>query len=285
MADQSAVETALVNLISAVLYPQGTAAPSVLNTLCRVYRGWPHTGSLDKDLAAGALNVTVFPDPHRLSVTTRYSADGQVYAPTQPSYTISADAFSVTIGGTPGAGQVVGVLVDDIAVVHRTGATDQPALVAAILAADLTNYRMALVSGATITVPGAGRIIGRAVADQTLISENRRQRQLFRVTLWCPSPALRDAAAAAIDAALAAVQFIALPDGTSGRLLFHGSIVFDQAENAALYRRDLHYTVEYATTLAAVLPTMIFGDASFAVAHTDGASGAAYFAAAQSFIG
>jgi hypothetical protein len=30
---------------------------------------------------------------------------------------------------------------------------------------------------------------------------------------------------------------------------------------------------------------MIFGDASFAVAHTDGASGAAYFAAAQSFIG
>jgi hypothetical protein len=37
-------------------------------------------------------------------------------------------------------------------------------------------------------------------------------------------------------------------------------VVLDQSQDAALYRRDLVYAVEYATTIASVLPSMIFGD-------------------------
>ncbi len=44
MADQSDVETALVALASAALYPNGTEAASVPGVNCRIYRGWPRAG-------------------------------------------------------------------------------------------------------------------------------------------------------------------------------------------------------------------------------------------------
>ena len=74
---------------------------------------------------------------------------------------------------------------------------------------------------------------------------------------------MRDAAAGAVDAALSAIRFLDLADGTQGRLIFRASLVFDQSQNARLYRRDLLYGVDYATTIATTLPSMIFGDASF----------------------
>ena len=76
--------------------------------------------------------------------------------------------------------------------------------------------------------------------------EVRRQEQGFRITCWCPTPATRDAAATAIDQALSGQHFLALADGTSGRLIYAGTTVFDQSQNARLYRRDLNYNVEYA---------------------------------------
>jgi hypothetical protein len=89
--------------------------------------------------------------------------------------------------------------------------------------------------------------------------EVRRQTQGFRVICWCPSPSLRDTAAVAIDTMLATVRFITMPDGTAARLTFSGSTVLDQSQDAILYRRDLVYTVEYATTITAVQPSMLFG--------------------------
>jgi hypothetical protein len=267
MADQSDVETALVARVAAILYPLGPNAPSTLNRLCRIYRGWPHSASLDADLAEGHVNVTVFPDPRHERVTTRYPAEFQILTRATPTYTVATTQTDATIGGMPGGGQLVGLLVDNIAVVHRTAPSDSPELVAAILAADLATQRVAFAAGPTINLPGAARIIGRVVADQLARSETRRQRQGFRISLWCPDPATRDACASAIDAALSAIDFIDLPDGTAGRLLFHSSTVIDQAESAALFRRDLLYSVDYATTVSATLPALIFGDTDFAADH------------------
>lgn len=75
-----------------------------------------------------------------------------------------------------------------------------------------------------------------------------------------PEPGLRDALSSALDAAFSAVDFIDLPDGTRGRLLFRGSTVSDQGRTARVYRRDLLYAVDYATTVQEVRPAMIFGD-------------------------
>jgi hypothetical protein len=266
MADQSDVETALTTLIGAVIYPQGTNAPSILGAACRIYRGWPNTAALDADLAAGRVNITVFPDARHEQNTTRWTEEYSVTQPITPTLTIATavtgTGSTATIGGTASPGQVAGLLVDNLAVVHRTAAGDTPDLVAATLASYLRTQRVAAVAGATITIPGAHLLVGRVVADQQVQQEIRRQRQNFRISCWCPDPTTRDTAGAAVDVALAAQNFIALPDGTSGRLRFVSSTVFDQSEDASLYRRDLLYGVDYATTQTIALPSMIFGDAT-----------------------
>jgi hypothetical protein len=55
------------------------------------------------------------------------------------------------------------------------------------------------------------------------------------------------------------ISFIALPDGSKARLVFSGGTVLDQSENASLYRRDLLYDLEYATTVTQSQPAMLFG--------------------------
>jgi hypothetical protein len=90
--------------------------------------------------------------------------------------------------------------------------------------------------------------------------EVRRQEQGFRITCWCPSPATRDSAAAAIDQALSGLRFLALADGISGRVTYTSTAVFDQSQNARLYRRDLNYSVEYPTIISSTLPAMLFGN-------------------------
>lgn len=268
MADQSDVETALAKLVGAVLYPQGAAAPSILGRVCRIYRGWPNAAALDADLAAGRVNVTVFQTAQPQRNTTRWPDEYVVTVPVVPTLTVAIAANVATFGGTAGPGQVAGLLVDNLAVVHRTEANDTPALVAAVLASQIRTQRIALLSGTSVTVPDAGQLIGRVVADQLVRQATRRQLQGFRITCWCPDPATRDLAAGSIDAALSGQVFIVLPDGTSGRLRFLSSNVFDQSQDAALYRRDLVYTVEYATTVSATLPSMIFGDVTISPVGT-----------------
>jgi hypothetical protein len=263
MADQSDVEAALVSAITNVLYPNGLSSDGLLSQTCKVFRGWPNTASLRADLAAGRLNVTVFPDTETRN-TTRWPDDIVSATGTTPSLSVQTDSVSATFSGSADGGQLAGLLVDRLAVVHRTVAGDTPELVAANLGAMIRTQRIATVAGATVTVPGAGLIVGRVVADQAVLRWTRSQCQRFRLTFWCPDPTSRDRAAAAIDAALSRQTFIDLDDGTTGRLRFVSTTVFDQSQDAALYRRDLIYSVDYLTTVADVLPSMIFGDVTLA---------------------
>ncbi len=260
MADLSDVEEALAGLVAGVLYPAGPQAPSILGCLCRVYRGWPEGTALDADLAAGHVNASILPDPRPHALTTRHAASETVVAAPAPSLTLAVQGRSATVGGIAAEGQVAGLLVDGMAVVHRTERGDTPEMVAAILATYLRTKLIVTVDGATLTVAGTGPMLGRVVADRRLRRETRRQRQNLRITLWCPDPGLRDRAGAAIDGRLAAMDFLPLADGTAGRILSRGSSVSDHARRARLYRRDLVYAVEYATTLTETLPAMIFGE-------------------------
>ncbi len=191
--------------------------------------------------------------------TTRYQ---QQWAASPVSTTLNASVagFAVSFGGSADLGQLAGVLVGRRTYAYRTQLGDTPASVAANLAAQVRADQITLLSGATMTVPGAGRLLARIVADSLAQKEVRRQSQTFRVTCWCPTPATRDAAAITIDQALAGTPFIGLSDGTQGRLAYAGTVVFDQSQDALLYRRDLLYSVEYATTLSVPQPAMLFGE-------------------------
>lgn len=81
-----------------------------------------------------------------------------------------------------------------------------------------------------------------------LSREIRRQERLYMVTVWADTPAHRDAVAQAIDPVLAVTQFLTMPDGFGARLVYHNTRIIDDHQKSKLYRRDLNYSVEYATT-------------------------------------
>lgn len=259
MADLSDVENALVALVAAALYPSGPGGPAANGILSRVYRGWPEAAALDADLAAGNVNVSIFPESSGRN-TTRYLDQWLLLDHVAPTLSANVVGNVVSFGGSADPGQLAGVLADEKTYVHRTITGDTPWLVAADLAAAMRPDRIVLLSGGAIVVPGAARLMARVVAAQPALMQTRRQEHSFRITCWCPDPAARDATAGILDAALAQTTFIELSDGSRGRLRYRGGAVIDRAENASLYRRDLVYYVEYPTTLSALLPAMLFAD-------------------------
>jgi hypothetical protein len=260
MADASDVEVALVSAVTTALYPNGSTAPSVPGADCRIYRGWPNSAALDSDLTAGTINVTVFPSGGNPRTTTRYMERWNDQTPGQVTLTASVSNGSVTFNGTVAQGQVAGILVNGVSYAYRVQSADSPALVAANLGAMIRANMIVQVSGSTLTIAGAGDLLARVVADSTVQKEVRRQEQVFRVTCWCPTPTTRDATAIAIDQAMSGVRFLSLPDGGTGRMTYSGTTVYDQSQNARLYRRDLNYLVEYPTTITSSNPSMLFGE-------------------------
>jgi hypothetical protein len=80
------------------------------------------------------------------------------------------------------------------------------------------------------------------------VQELRRQTRLFRIGVWAGAYARRDAVAAAIDAGLAAVSRLALVDGSVAVMTYDSSLQDDDQQQAGIYRRDLVYALNYATT-------------------------------------
>jgi hypothetical protein len=261
MADISDVEEAIAESVTSSLYPEGSSQSSVVGVLCRVYRGWPNAATLNSDLSAGVVNVTITTDNDAGHTTTRYLPKWH-YTPVRPGTTATGTGSNVTIGGAPAIGDVVGALVDGVPFVYRIQSGDSADLIASNLAALIQADRIVSVQGATITIPGAGTVVARAVADCPSSFESRRQEKDVRVACWCPSPSVRDTVAAAIDAAMNQVSFLALADSTNARITYKNTASHDQAQNALLYRRDLVYVAEYPTVTVLTQPSMIFGAAS-----------------------
>ena len=260
MADQADVETVLAALASGALYPDGTSGPSVPGPTCRIYRGWPNPSSLDNDLAAGTINVTVFPLEFRLRNVTRYPAQWTPLDVANPALAVSVSGFSATFSGTADAGQLAGLLVDGRTYVYRTQVADTPALVAANLAALVRADRIALLTNASVGIPGVrqpggayrrGRrrahgvaATGASVSHYCLVPRSRQprhrrrrgRRQLRRASLHrlCRT-ALR--AGYSMSAPLCSISR-RTRRSTGGILL---------------------YSVEYATTQSATQPAMLFG--------------------------
>lgn len=258
MADLADVENAIIGVVLDGIYPNGTGSPSVVGATCRIYRGWPTTTGLNSDLAAGVVNITIVPDndPGTM-VPTR---DLRWYTqPAAPTLTATVAGNAVTLAGLPDASQLIGLWIDNRTFVISPVPGDSLNVVAASLTAAILQTRPALVSGPVITVPGAKSVVARVVTSGTTHSEVRRQARDIRVVLWCSDPTVRDLAAREVDLRLSKCQFLDLPDESSARLAYKGTVVFDQAQNAQLYRRDLIFTATYPTILSEATPSMLFG--------------------------
>jgi hypothetical protein len=258
MADISDLEQAIADTVTAILYPLGPSGSSVVGALCRIYRGWPNSATLNTDLNSGAVNVTIGADNDSGRTTTRYLPQWQTTF-AQPGVMATAEGSTLSISGRPTVGDVIGAIVDGRPFSYRIQTGDSPDLIAANLGQSIRDSRVVTLQGATITIPGARSIVARAVCDGSASFESRRQEKDFRIICWCPTPSVRDAVVSAIDAAIDQLTFLTLADGTQARIAYRNTSSYDQAQNALLYRRDLIYLVEYATVTVSQQPSMLFG--------------------------
>ena len=259
MADLSDVEDALVHQVAAALYPHGFDEPSAVGNECRIYRGWPHAGALTTDLAAGRINVAVFPSAESGRITTRYASVFQSDIPAITLQSVS-EGNNFTLSGIAQAGVLVGVQINRSTYSYRIEASDTIDLVAAHIAALISVDFLALVSGSRVEIPAAYMLRVRIAAEASMKRECRRQEHDIHISCWCPNPMVRDFLSTKIDLALSKIHFLALVDGSQARLVSKGAKVFDQSQSAMLFRRDIILCAEYATIEVDIGPPMLFGD-------------------------
>jgi len=98
------------------------------------------------------------------------------------------------------------------------------------------------------------------------LAEIRRQTRTYQITVWANNFSIRDPVASALDSALAMVTRLTLPDGTKGILAYVNSAQNDDEQKIGIYRRDLFYSVNYATTLNQSYKTILEADSNVTVA-------------------
>lgn len=254
MADLSDVLNVLAAQAAAAIYPAGTGQPSAAGVAAKVYPGWPAPAQLDADLKAATpiCHVSVYPRPEE-SNTTRFAPVWQQASLNTATLSLTVSGQTVTVAGTvppPNNPHNLAVLANAKPYVYQVQVTDTLATIAAalaaLIAADIPGTGAA---GAVITLPSSARLqAGRVGVTGTGIREVRRQTQLIQIGVWADSAAHRDALAKVVDAALAFTTFLTMPDGTAARLRYRSTLMSDELQKDCIFRRDLFYSVEYATT-------------------------------------
>lgn len=89
------------------------------------------------------------------------------------------------------------------------------------------------------------------------VRELMRQIKDFQITVWTPTPSLREKVGTAIDTAFAEQCHIDLGDSAPAQLLYLRQFDIDSAENWHVYRRDLIFSVNFATTQMITAPEVI----------------------------
>lgn len=275
MADETDVENTLVGLITGYLYPNGTSQASAATPTppkgIQVFRGWPSVQA--QEAAKGTLlsngtytgqfvNVSVAARNGVETNTSRYPFTFQTVTP--PTHTLTASVTNnvVTLGGTVAVPQNVLVLVGTVgfdndifnyAVQNTDTLSSITSAVTALIAA---KYPGTSSSGSVITIHTGKSVIARIASSGTVIQEVARQKKSFQITVWAPPAsagldpdAWRTSVAKVIDANLKSLVRIVMPDQVYAHIMFERTITMDAAQMDGLYRRDLYFFVEFATTI------------------------------------
>jgi hypothetical protein len=261
MADISDVENAIVNAITALVYPNGSSNPSVvLNDVgaamgVRIYPGWPEPAALDADIQAGIMNISVFSRSLAGSNTTRFPPDYQTTSEPAPTVGASINASNqviITGMGSAIVTQYVTVLVGS-RVVFSYGVlpTDTASSIAAALAAGLTSSGApATAVGAVISLNSGGAYMMVTIGVEAIqTAEWAREKVQEQITIWAPTPTSRSNAAKVIDPTLKTTTFLTTPDDFQTRFRYRTTVIMDSTEKVMFYRRDLIFECEYPTTL------------------------------------
>ena len=110
-----------------------------------------------------------------------------------------------------------------------------------------------------------------APGTQPTVNEIRRVQREIQITTWAATPDLRDTTGAALDVALAMIDRLPLPDGSTGQMRFSRDSITDAETKEQSYRRDLYYSVDYGTyeTTTSTLVTEVIANTQGGVSPPD----------------
>lgn len=249
MADITDVEDKIVAIIDGAIYPNGDTQPSAMTgaTPVKIGRGWPLPASLDADLAAGKVTITVYPLAGSATPTYQLLDETYVVTPAAVTSHVAVADDVITVTGTLSPAEFLTLIIDDTAICSQTGANVAAMLSALATEAQGKGYPAAAATSTTLTIPFTRSLVVRQGGKGVLGKVIHRQRASIMVSVWAPDDAKRTQAAILADIEIKKNIKITLPDTSQCILRYMRSACSDQMEKANLYRRDLIYDAEFAT--------------------------------------
>ena len=197
MADITDVMNSIIAIVDGAIYPNGDGQPSAMpgGTPVRIGRGWPLPAALDADLAAGTVQITVYPLSG--AATPTYQILDKTYTITPPAITttVAVSGDVVTVSGSLSLGEFLTLVVDDAVVCSQSGANVAAMLSA--LAAQATSQGIvgASATSTALTIPFNRSLVVRQGGQALMGKVTHRQRHSIMVCVWAPSDDKREAAA------------------------------------------------------------------------------------------
>lgn len=251
MSDLSDVEDVLVNQIQEILYPNGVNQPSAVSSVpnIKIYAGWPFPANLQPEIKNNIVHVSIYPLTANKN-TTRFHRVWMERSRNLATVFATAGDTTVTITGNVYSNplQTVMVIVNKIGYAYTVVSGDSPNSIAANLAA-LIPGSSALAN--VLTIPSAFSLEAKVNVQGDVSLEQKRQEQQMMVTIWSALPSTRRDVAIPIDIGLGSLDRLSMPDGFYARIVHTSTREHDESyEKTTIYRRDLIYQIEYATTVA-----------------------------------
>lgn len=261
MSDLSDVLNVIAAQCAGFVYPNGTANPPVAAAIVKIYPGWPTASSLDADLQSNIVNVSIYPSGPENNVT-RYRPKAQVVGINAPTLTLTQEGNFVTVGGampSPFTPHNMAIIVAGQPFIYPVQPTDTLPSIATALASLIGAAYPGTSSGAMVVALPDGVIPSDARVGTTgkVTTEWERQAQRIQITVWAPDPVTRTTISAAIKTAFSRIAFLMMPDGYGARIKAVGTNLSDALEKSKVYRRDLFYEIEYATTITETAATVV----------------------------
>lgn len=245
MSDLSAVLQQITQNLVTPIYPNGTGQPSVAGVQVTIEQGWPIRTQLDKDLEAGNAHVSVFP-LNQERVVTKFQRLDIPLIQTAATLVLTVSGYTVTITGTISTPQTVMIVSNGTGYAYAVQAGDTLNTIATNTAALIPG---ATATGNVITINGAWQLIARISTPYTAGEELARMDRVFMISVWSPNPTIRGTLENAIDIYMKENYRVVMPDDFYAQVFYHSTDWTDMLEKSLIYRSDLKYTIEYATTV------------------------------------
>lgn len=256
MADLVDVSKTLTAMITPVIYPNGTSQPSILGVGKDVVimDGFPLKHVLDTTLKLGNSAVSVFPVTLAERNVTRFPKIWQTVSTALPTIIFTVTGNVISLSGTPAINQVCYIKCNYLSYFYPVTVNDTLETIAFNIAALIPG---AFINGdGNIEIPAAFSLKTDVSVKTISAKETKRQQKVFTISIWTNSYLNRQILGSAIDTYLSDFVRIVLPDGWYARLIYDHTADIDSEQEHNLYKREINYIVEYATTISQTSNTL-----------------------------